>query len=107
MRDYNFYVYILSNKSHTTYVGVTNDLQRRIWQHKNEPSGFVAQYRFTRLVYFEWYRDIRQAIEREHQIKGWSRAKKTALIQSVNSRWADLEVAALKHRAWFDRQFPM
>ncbi|MEA2239077.1 MAG: putative endonuclease [Thermoanaerobaculia bacterium] len=73
------------------YTGVTNDLLRRVWQHRNGvKEGFTKKYNCDRLVYFEWYQDIRQAIERETEIKKWSRAKKDALVASMNPEWRDL-----------------
>src|SRR4051794_18546392 len=89
---YNFYVYMLTNKSNEVlYAGVTNDLAKRLWQHRNLPgNGFANRYNCNRLVYYEWYQDIRQAIARETQIKGWSRAKKDALVVSMNPEWRDL-----------------
>jgi putative endonuclease len=89
---YNFYVYMMTNKGkNVLYMGVTNDRQKRIWQHRNQNgSSFTKRYNCDRLVYFEWYQDIRQAIARETQIKGWSRSKKDALIASLNPEWKDL-----------------
>jgi len=89
---YNFYVYILSNKwRNVLYTGVTNDLQKRLWQHRNGAGrGFAKRYNCDQLVYFEWYDDIRQAIARETQIKGWSRSKKDVLIASTNPELRDL-----------------
>ena len=89
MKDY--YVYIMTNKSWTLYTGVTNDLARRVWEHKNKwTKGFTSKYRIGKLVYFEIFADIRDAIAREKQIKGWTRAKKWALVQAVNPAWKDL-----------------
>ena len=86
-----FYVYILSNASMTLYTGVTNDVQRRRWEHLNgEGTGFTKRYHFDRIVYFEEYELVTDAIEREKQIKGWTRAKKIALIKKVNPTWQDL-----------------
>ena len=89
MREY--YVYIMSNVSRTLYVGVTNDLQRRVYEHKQKLTpGFTRKYNLTLLVYFEAAPDILAAITREKQIKGWLRAKKVSLIESVNQEWLDL-----------------
>ncbi len=86
-----YYVYIMTNKSGTLYIGVTNDLTRRMWEHKQGIGGrFTTKYRITRLVYFEETRDIHAALAREKQLKGWNRAKKLALIASDNPRWIDL-----------------
>jgi putative endonuclease len=87
----NYYVYILANRTRVLYTGVTNNLERRISQHKNGITpGFTSQYNVTRLVYYETFSGIRDAIAREKQIKGWLRAKKIALIESVNPKWEDL-----------------
>jgi putative endonuclease len=84
-------VYIMTNRSGTLYTGVTNDLPRRVYEHQHKLiPGFTAKYNITRLVYFETTSDIRAAIGREKQIKGWLRAKKIALIESVNPNWDDL-----------------
>ena len=87
----NYYVYIMASRSRTLYTGVTNDVERRVAEHKLQlVPGFTSLYRINRLVYFERHADIRQAIRREKQIKGWTRAKKIALIQSMNPGWCDL-----------------
>ena len=89
LKDY--YVYLMSNVSRTLYVGVTNDLQRRVYEHKQKLTpGFTRKYNLTLLVYFEATPDIRAALAREKQIKGWLRAKKVALIESINPNWLDL-----------------
>ncbi len=86
-----YYVYIMASRSRALYTGVTNDLQQRVYQHQHHVSpGFTSRYDVTRLVYYEVTRDIRSAIAREKQIKGWLRAKKVSLIESVNPRWEDL-----------------
>lgn len=86
------YVYILSNKPHgTLYIGVTSDLQKRIWEHKNKVvEGFSAQYDLTRLVWYEVYDDIQEAIKREKQMKKWERDWKIKRIYDVNPDWNDL-----------------
>jgi putative endonuclease len=87
----SYFVYILTNKSETLYTGVTNNLERRVFEHKNHLiEGFTKKYKITKLVYFEETNDIRVAIEREKQIKGWNRKKKIALIESMNPDWQDL-----------------
>ena len=87
----SFYVYIMSNASKTLYVGVTNNLLRRVVTHRNKTgSVFVRKYNVTKLVYFEETTYIADAIAREKQIKGWRRVKKVALIESTNSEWHDL-----------------
>nr|WP_302706874.1 GIY-YIG nuclease family protein [uncultured Dialister sp.] len=86
------YVYILSNRKHTVlYIGVTNNLQRRLYEHKNEMvDGFTKRYHIHRLVYFEEFDHIDQAIAREKMLKGWRRDRKDALITSFNPEWNDL-----------------
>lgn len=86
------YVYLLSNvHCNVLYTGVTNDLIRRIFEHKSKiVPGFTKKYNVDRLVYFEVSLDILSAISREKQIKGWSRKKKNDLVNSFNSEWADL-----------------
>ena len=86
-----FHVYIMTNRSRTLYVGVTNDLLRRVFEHKSKLiTGFTRQYNITKLVYFEETPNILGAIQREKQIKGWLRARKIALIESLNPDWCDL-----------------
>lgn len=87
-----YFVYILTNSSNTVlYTGVTNDLIRRIDEHKNGTgSKFTSHYRVCKLVYVESTESVESAISREKQIKGWSRAKKVSLIESVNPEWKDL-----------------
>jgi putative endonuclease len=86
-----YYVYILTNRSRTLYTGVTADLIRRVWDHREKHvPGFTSRYNLNRLVYFESTADVRTAIAREKQIKGWTRAKKVALIEATNSGWEDL-----------------
>ena len=87
----NYYVYIMTNLSKTLYTGVTNNLARRVYEHKNKLiEGFTKKYNITRLVYFEVFNNIEDAIRREKQIKGWVRKKKIALIESINPEWKDL-----------------
>ena len=86
----NYYVYILANRSRRLYVGVTNNLLVRLARHRRGESEFTARYRITRLVYFEVTSQVTVAIAREKQIKSWRRAKKIALVQSLNSGWDDL-----------------
>ena len=91
MRQY--YVYILSSKTRRLYVGMTNDLSRRLQQHRDRSvDSFTSRYSIDRLVYYEESDDVHAAIEREHQIKAWRREKKVALIESVNPLWRDLAV---------------
>ncbi len=89
-----YYVYIMTNQSGTLYTGVTNDLARRIYEHKQgKGSQFTSRYRITKLLYFEETRDIHAALAREKQIKGWTRAKKLELIGIDNPKWDDLSAA--------------
>ena len=88
-----YYVYILSNKyCNVLYTGVTSDLLRRVYEHKNhlDPDSFTSKYNVTRLVYFEETSDVKAAIEREKQIKSWNRNRKTSLIMEKNPQWIDL-----------------
>jgi putative endonuclease len=86
-----FFVYIMTNRSGTLYVGVTNDLERRVFEHKEKlVPGFTARYRIDTLVFFETTEDVRVAIDREKQIKSWRRKKKVLLINSMNPSWRDL-----------------
>lgn len=86
------YVYLLANKhNNVLYTGVTNDLIRRVYEHKNKMmAGFTKKYNVDRLVYYEVCSEIIVAIEREKQIKGWSRKKKHALVNALNPQWNDL-----------------
>jgi putative endonuclease len=91
METNRYYIYIMANQSKRIYTGVTNNLERRVYEHKNHTdAGFTSRYLITRLVYFEETADVNAAIAREKQIKGWLRAKKVALIESINPRWQDL-----------------
>jgi putative endonuclease len=86
-----YYVYILASRSRNLYVGVTNDLERRVYEHKQKlVPGFTTKYNIDRLVYFETTEDVGAAISREKQIKGWLRSRKIALIGSINPTWDDL-----------------
>ncbi len=86
-----YFVYIMTNVSGTLYTGMTGNLERRVAEHKQKlVPGFTARYNITRLVWYEATPDVRSAIAREKQIKGWLRAKKVALIESINPQWSDL-----------------
>jgi putative endonuclease len=88
-----YYVYIMTNVSRTLYTGVTNDLERRIHEHKQHlVAGFTDRYNVTTLVHYETFTDIRDALAREKEIKGWRREKKIALIEPANPEWRDLSV---------------
>ena len=87
-----YYVYMLSNKTNTTlYIGVTNDIVRRVWEHKNEVvEGFTKEYKLNKLVYYEQCQDVKSAITREKQLKKWNRRWKEDLIRQMNPNWEDL-----------------
>ena len=88
-----YYVYIMANqKGNVIYTGVTNDLLRRVYEHKNhlDQGSFTARYNVEKLVYFEVTSDVESAIEREKQIKGWNRKRKNKLIENKNPDWMDL-----------------
>ena len=86
-----YYVYIMTNKSRTLYTGVTNNLMRRVFEHKHHlVPGFTSKYNITKLVYYEAGYDIDAAILREKQIKGWLRKRKIKLIEKENPNWEDL-----------------
>ena len=92
-----YYICIMANKSRTLYTGVTNDLRRRVYEHQHKlMPGFTSKYNITQLVHFEETSDVRSAIAREKQIKGWLRARKIALIESVNPTWKDLSAEWLE-----------
>jgi putative endonuclease len=89
--DDRYFVYILSNASRTLYVGMTNDLVRRVYEHKRKQTqGFAARYNVTRLVYFEEAAHPQVAIAREKELKGWRRSRKLALVSAANPTWRDL-----------------
>ena len=92
MNDY--YVYILTkHNDKVMYIGVTNDLARRIQEHKSELiEGFTKRYHVHKLVYYEQCTDVNAAIAREKQLKGWKREKKNALVETMNPTWEDLSV---------------
>jgi len=86
-----YFVYILSNETGTLYVGVTNNLKRRCYEHKEKLiKGFTAQYDIHRLIYYECFQEVRLAIQREKQMKGWSRKKKLELVRDFNDEAVDL-----------------
>ena len=94
-----YYVYIMTNGERTLYVGVTNDLVRRVYDHKNKlVDGFTKRYNLSWLAYYEITGDVESAIAREKQIKGWRRSKKVALVESNNPRWKDLAMD------WYDEK---
>ncbi|MEO6871624.1 MAG: GIY-YIG nuclease family protein [Chthoniobacterales bacterium] len=89
---------MMTNRSRVVlYTGVTNDLARRVWEHQHgEIEGFTTDYKLHVLIYHETFSDIRDALAREKQIKGWVRQKKNALIETLNPRWNDLSPAFFK-----------
>jgi putative endonuclease len=91
-RDYSFWVYIVTNRNHSVlYIGVTNSLSRRTLQHREGiGAAFSSAYRCTKLIYYEHYRDIRNAIARETPLKIWSRATQLELINRLNPRWMEI-----------------
>ena len=100
MRTY--YVYIMANRARVLYVGVTNDLARRVEEHKRGlVRGFTSRFHVTRLVHFEEFVDIRDAIAREKELKGWRRSRKIELIEQRNLEWQDLA------ERWFRIQSPL
>jgi putative endonuclease len=97
MPEHLYFTYIMASRSHTLYIGVTSALHKRVFEHKwRDHPGFTERYNCDRLVWFEGYQEIAQAIAREKQLKGWRRDKKIALIEKVNPVWADLS------RDWYD-----
>ena len=89
----SYYVYILASATNVRiYIGVTNDLIRRVYEHRNHlaPDSFTSKYDVHKLVYFEQTSDVSAALEREKQLKGWRRSKKNALIETMNPEWKDL-----------------
>ncbi len=91
VKEHRYWTYIMASRSHTLYIGMTNDLGRRIREHKaHEIEGFSAKYNVDRLVWYEVYDNVRRAIGREKQLKGWVRAKKIKLIEASNPTWSDL-----------------
>ena len=91
MKQYNFYVYIVASATGVIYVGVTNNLIRRIEEHRNGVvEGFSKKYKTNELVYYEYFRDVNYAIKREKELKGWRREKKVVLIEKTNPSWNNL-----------------
>ena len=89
-REYHFWVYILSSRSRNLYIGMTNDLIRRIAEHREKvPGTYTVHYHIHRLVYFEYFQYVRSAIAREKELKHWTREQKIELIEKVNPTWED------------------
>ena len=94
-----YYVYVMASKSRVLYVGITDDIWRRVWEHKNDiHPGFTSKYRVHRLVYFESFKYVGNAIAREKRIKGWLREKKVAMIRSAKSHLGRLESAVVRRK---------
>ncbi len=87
-----YYIYLLTNNHNTVlYTGVTNNVTKRVFEHRQKLiDGFTKQYNLNKLIYYEQYQDIRDAIKREKQIKGWTRKKKNSLVAEKNGAWKDL-----------------
>src|SRR5580704_2569948 len=97
-RQHCYSVYILESLSGTLYIDISSDLMLRVRQHKHHSfEGFTAQYQVDRLLYFETYADVGNAIQREKQLKGWRREKKIRPIERTNPEWKDLS------RGWYDK----
>jgi putative endonuclease len=97
-KEHRYAVYIAANATRLLYVGMSSDLRNRMWKHKNKTfEGFTANWNVCRLVYYEIYEDVRSAINREKQLKGWRRDKKIALIEKMNKNWQDLS------EEWFEK----
>jgi len=89
-REYHFWVYILSSRSRNLYIGITNNLIRRVAEHREKaPGTYTARYHIHRLVYFEYFQYVRSAIAREKELKHWTREQKMELIEKVNPTWED------------------
>ena len=100
-RQHNYWAYLLASRSGVLYVGMTNSLERRVWEHKNKAvPGFTADYNVNRLVWFEEFREVCDAIATEKRIKGWARAKKVALIEQTNPQWTELS------EGWYEAVMP-
>jgi putative endonuclease len=86
-----YYVYILTNASRTLYTGMTNDLERRVLEHKSKSiPGFTRKYNISMLVWYDTFNDVNEAIEAEKRVKGWNRSKKMKLVEEANPKWLDL-----------------
>lgn len=99
MPDKSYFTYIVASRSLTLYIGVTGNLKKRVFEHKRKlHEGFSATYNCDRLVWFERFVEVGNAIAREKQLKGWRRAKKIALIAATNPTWIDLS------ESWYTRE---
>jgi putative endonuclease len=107
VRNHDYWVYILTNKQCTTlYIGMTNNLIRRLYQHRyGEADGFTQRYHLNRLVWVEHFRNVNDAIMCEKKLKGWRRSKKVSLIEQTNPRWFDLSDGWEQQPKLYDRQW--
>jgi putative endonuclease len=97
MHEGSYFTYIVASRSRTLYIGVSGNLRKRVFEHKwQEHRGFTSRYQCDRLVWFERFQLVQNAIAREKELKAWRRAKKIALIESINPAWMDLS------REWYD-----
>ena len=104
LHEKTYCVYIMASHTRTLYTGVTNKIIKRVYEHKKkQKAGFTRKYNFVNLVYYEVLSDVRAAIDREREIKGWRRAKKVSLIESKNPEWKDLSEGWFKGAAQFER----
>ena len=108
MKTHSYSVYIVASKSRVIYIGMTNNLERRVYEHKNDlTDGFSKRYRCHRLVFYEFFDDALKAIDREKQLKRWNRTKKICLIERQNPTWEDLAAELFtKHPYQPDQQVP-
>ncbi len=108
MRRHNYCVYLMASKSRVLYIGMTNNLERRVWEHKNHLiDGFTREYKGHRLVYYESFDNVHRAIGREKQLKRWNRTKKEWLIRQRNPTWEDLAAEwYLQHQYEPEKQVP-
>ncbi|MFZ0395874.1 MAG: GIY-YIG nuclease family protein [Terracidiphilus sp.] len=99
MHEGSYFTYIMASRSRTLYVGMTGDLHARVFEHKwREHDGFTTRYNCDRLVWFEAFREVGDAILREKELKGWRRSKKIGLIEAANAPWVDLA------REWYEAE---
>lgn len=97
----HYYIYIVSNKSRRLYTGITSNLKKRVFEHKNKLlDGFTARYNFDMLIHYEVFSQVANAITREKQIKSWSREKKLRLILAENPDWQDLSLEWEEDTSW-------
>ena len=93
LRERRYYVYVPTNRTRRLYAGVTNDLERRMYEHKDKlVPGFASKYNLTWLAYYEETSDVMSAIEREKEVKGWRRNRQEAMVESMNPEWRDLSL---------------